>query len=169
MRARVSTCSGAAAVDGFAFVLGETSPDAVGLTYCEGVAGALHANGTVEADCLGSRLTCFAGRAAFAIGVEEDAGILATAGAVHLPIPQVRVGSGEPRDISHDSPSKVGSCTCSGLLAALYKSRHRLVKFFERTIFGAFCPVAAQTRLKPRRISLWRVNGEAHARQPRSG
>jgi len=36
--------------------------------------------------------------------VEEDIRIRATTGPVQLPIPNIRIGAGEPGDVCHDGP-----------------------------------------------------------------
>jgi len=85
-----------AGVDGVAVVFGEAAPDAVWLANGEGVGGALHHDGAGSADCLGGGLARRAGGTALAFRMEEDAGILSSAGTFELPVPNVSVGSWKP-------------------------------------------------------------------------
>ena len=62
---------------------------------------ALGENRAGTAHSLGSRLARLTGRSALALGVEEGLGILAAAGALELPVPDVSVGPGKPGNIGH--------------------------------------------------------------------
>jgi len=95
----------AATVNRFAIIFTEPTPHAVGLANGQRVLGTFDPDGAATADFLGRSLPGVAGRAALAFGVEEDIWICTTAGPVELPIPNIRVGSGEPGDICHDFPS----------------------------------------------------------------
>ena len=91
-------------VDGIAVIFGETAPDAIWLADGESVGGALHHDGARGADCLGGRLSRRAGGTALTFRMEEDAGILSSAGTFELPIPNVSVGPWKPRYVSHELP-----------------------------------------------------------------
>jgi len=85
----------------FALVFAESTPHAIGFAYFKGVFGALHPHRAPAADLFGGCLSLGPSRAAFPFGVEKNAGILATAGTLHLPVPQISVGAGEARDVCH--------------------------------------------------------------------
>ena len=88
--------STATCVDGLAVVLGKAAPNPVGLADLEGVGSTLAHHGALRADGLGRSLTGGPGRTPFALRMEEDAGVFATAGAFELPVPDVGIRAGEP-------------------------------------------------------------------------
>src|SRR5262245_6619763 len=74
--------------------LGQTAPDAVRLADGKSVGAALRDDRALAAHLLGPHLALRAGAAALTVGVEEHRGIDASAQALHLPIPDVSIGSG---------------------------------------------------------------------------
>ena len=91
----------ARAVGRLAVVLGEPTPDAVGLSHAQRVRGTGGDHGAGRADGLGRFLPGCPRRPALAVGVEEQRAVGAAARAVELPVPQVGVGPGESRDVGH--------------------------------------------------------------------
>jgi hypothetical protein len=89
------------AVDGLPVVLGEPTPNAVGLTDLERVSCAQVENGAATADRLRGGLAGLACRAALPVGMEERARIVTAAGSVELPVPEVSIGSGEAGNVGH--------------------------------------------------------------------
>lgn len=94
------------------FVLAEPTPDAVRLTDGKSVVEARFTHRAIGADGLGAVCADGAGGSTLALGMEEDCRILASAGAVHLPVPMVCVGSGEPGEFCHDALACVCSLVC---------------------------------------------------------
>lgn len=86
---------------GFAFVLGEATPDAVWFAHCECMLRALQANWAGEAHAFCFGLAALAANASFAIRVEEVLGVHAATRGLHLPIPEVCVRPGEPGYVCH--------------------------------------------------------------------
>ena len=78
----------------FAFGLAQSAPDAVRLTDGERVGAALGDHRAAPAHLLGAHLTLRAGPATFPVGMEEHRGLDTSAKALHLPIPDIGVGSG---------------------------------------------------------------------------
>src|SRR5882762_386657 len=74
--------------------LAQPSPDAIGLTDAKGVGAALRDDRATPAHLLGAHLTLCAGPAALSVGMEEHRRVDTSAKALHLPIPDVCVGSG---------------------------------------------------------------------------
>jgi hypothetical protein len=74
--------------------LGQPAPDAVGLADGERMWPALGDYGALTAHLLGAHLALGAGPTALAVWMKEHGGIDASAKPVHLPIPDVCVGSG---------------------------------------------------------------------------
>ena len=86
------------------FVLAEAAPDAVRLTHGERMLQAHLAYRALGADGLGAIGPHDACSTSLTFGVEEDGGVLAPAGAMHLPVPMVGVGAGKPGELCHDDP-----------------------------------------------------------------
>jgi len=93
-----------AAVHGLAIVLAQATPDAIRFADGKGVLGALDADRATAANFLCGLLPGLAGRATLTLWVEEDVRVGATAGSEKLPIPNIRIGAGEPGDVCHDGP-----------------------------------------------------------------
>ena len=85
----------AAAQDGLALGLAHAAPNAVGLRNAQGVLAALFEHGAGVADSLCAVLTLGACAAAFPVWVVEDLRCFATARAMQLPVPEIRVRTGE--------------------------------------------------------------------------
>jgi hypothetical protein len=94
--------------DLLAFGLGESSPDTVGLAYRQRVPAALYEHRAALADRLGPGLSVRSGWAAFAVGVEEEAGVHPPTSATELPVPEVRVRSGKSPGIGHRDRLLIG-------------------------------------------------------------
>ena len=86
------------------FVLAEAAPDAIGLTHGERMFQAHLAYRALGADGLCAIGAYDAGSAPLTFGVEEDGGVLAPAGAMHLPVPMVGICAGKPGELCHDDP-----------------------------------------------------------------
>ena len=84
-----------------ALFFGEAAPDAVALAGGDRMLEALDPDRAGGADGLGRPLPRLACRTALALRMEERVGILATACALELPVPDVRIGSGEPGYVRH--------------------------------------------------------------------
>lgn len=85
----------------FALVLRQAAPHPVGLPHGQGVRRALGTYRAAHADLLGGGLAGTPGRAALALGMEEQGAVHASAGGEQLPVPQVCVGSGKAGEICH--------------------------------------------------------------------
>jgi hypothetical protein len=107
-------------VDGISVVFGEAAPDAVRLADSESVGCALHHDGAGSADGLGSGFARRAGGAALTFRVEKNSGILSSAGAFELPIPNVGIGPWKPGNVGHVLPPLSD--------VKRYQSLHTLVK-----------------------------------------
>ena len=101
----------AAGVDGFAVVFGKTTPDSIGLANLKSVGSALGHDRAAGTYGLGRLLTGSPSGSALAFRVEEDTGILAAAGTEELPVPNVGIRAGKPRNIRHDRSFRVGGET----------------------------------------------------------
>ncbi|CDP84819.1 hypothetical protein BN975_01826 [Mycolicibacterium farcinogenes] len=89
-----------------AFGLAQPAPDAVRLTDSKSVGTALGDHGAAAAHLLGAELTLSPSPSAFTIGVEEHRRIDTTAKSLHLPIPDIRIGSGKLLRLRHmENPS----------------------------------------------------------------
>ena len=87
--------------------LGKAAPDPVGLAGDQGVRGALGPDRTGPADALGGDFTAEAGSSAFTVRMEELGAVAAPAGAMSLPVPDVRRGSWQPAHVRHGFASRV--------------------------------------------------------------
>jgi hypothetical protein len=71
------------------FVLGQATPDAVGFMHLEGVLATVLQDRTAQAHGLGCTVAVAARWSSLTVGMEEDIWVLAPAGAVELPFPQI--------------------------------------------------------------------------------
>ncbi|OFB44927.1 hypothetical protein BA059_00075 [Mycolicibacterium sp. (ex Dasyatis americana)] len=89
-----------------AFGLAQSTPDAVRLTNSKRMCTALSNHWAAAAHLLGAELTLSSGPSAFTIGMEEHRRIDTTAKSLHLPIPDIRIGSGKLLRLRHvENPS----------------------------------------------------------------
>jgi hypothetical protein len=83
------------------FVLGHGTPHAVRLTHPQGVLTTVLKNRASQAHGLGGAVPVAAGWTPLTFGMEEDVRTLTPAGAVELPLPQLRNWTGQARYFGH--------------------------------------------------------------------
>jgi hypothetical protein len=91
---RLGRAANASLEQHFALGLRQAAPDAVGLPNSKRVSAALRDDGALATHLLGPHLALRAGPATLAVRMEEHTGVDAPTQARHLPIPDVRIGSG---------------------------------------------------------------------------
>src|SRR5882672_8230693 len=95
--------------DGFTLGLGQAAPDSVWFVHRERVAAAQVQYWAGLADRFRPGLAAGPGRATLAVRMEEERAVHASAGAIQLPVPHIRVGPWKPAGIRHRDRLLVGT------------------------------------------------------------
>src|SRR4051794_21434195 len=140
--ALLATCAALPRVDLLAVLLGQPAPDAVRLAHREPVLPALLDHRAAHAHLDGGLVALATRRAALTLGVEEEARVGLTAGAVQLPLPHLRHGDGKTGKLGHgeppgSDPSRVG------LVVQETRSVARVVQPLTRQNLFRIAPVVA--------------------------